>query len=316
MDNTVVAVFDNIEDANLASKSLMDAGFSKDKARVTSQSDYGQDNEASSESQHDESGIGHFFRSLFNFGDDDREHDVYAESVRRGSYVVTAQADSEQQAHQAVEILNRFNPVDLDERSVHWRDQGWTGYEPAAPMFSADEIQTERSAYTGGRNQNTTESNTIPVIQEELQVGKRTVQRGGVRIVKRLVETPVEENITLREEHVHVERRPVTASAGAVAADLNAFEEGTIELTEQAEEAVIGKTARVVEEVVVSKDVTERNEAIKETVRSTDVKVEHTPGSNVATGTKTAGNDELNTSATLGSEDAALYDPERKVAER
>jgi hypothetical protein len=110
------------------------------------------------------------------------------------------------------------------------------------------------------------------VVEEELQVGKRVVQRGGVRIVQRMSERPVEETVHLREENVHVERHPV--SKEATQADLEAFKEGSMELRETAEEPVVSKTARVVEEVVVGKDVKERDEKVKGKVRRTDVDVE------------------------------------------
>ncbi len=44
----------------------------------------------------------------------------------------------------------------------------------------------------------------------------------------------------------------------AIEADFDAFKEGTIVLTETAEEAVISKKARVVEEVVIGKEIIER----------------------------------------------------------
>jgi len=112
---------------------------------------------------------------------------------------------------------------------------------------------------------------TIPVIEEELQVGKREVERGGVRVESRVEEKPVTEQVQLREEHVHVERRPVDRP---VTAGDEAFREGTLEVTERGEEAVVSKTARVVEEVVVGKQVEERTETITDTVRRTDVDVQ------------------------------------------
>ncbi|AVR96033.1 YsnF/AvaK domain-containing protein [Pseudoduganella armeniaca] len=112
----------------------------------------------------------------------------------------------------------------------------------------------------------------IPVMQEELKVGKRMVQRGGVRIYQRLVETPVQESVSLREEHVNVERRPVDRPIDP--AQVGAFQETSFELRENAEEAVVQKTARVVEEVVVGKEVTQRTDQISDTVRSTQVDVE------------------------------------------
>ena len=64
----------------------------------------------------------------------------------------------------------------------------------------------------------------------------------------------------------------------------DAFRERTIELTETGEEAVVGKTARVVEEVVLSKDVGTRTETVTDTVRRTDVEVENLTGTATGTG--------------------------------
>ncbi len=54
----------------------------------------------------------------------------------------------------------------------------------------------------------------------------------------------------------------------------DAFRERTIDVTATGEEAVVGKTARVVEEVVVSKTAGERVEEIDDTVRRTEVEVD------------------------------------------
>lgn len=89
---------------------------------------------------------------------------------------------------------------------------------------------------------------------------------------QRVTEKPVEETVILREEHVNVERRPVDKPLGAVGPD--AFKEGVIEVAETGEEAIVSKQARVVEEVVVGKQVTEREETIRDTVKRTDVEVE------------------------------------------
>lgn len=111
----------------------------------------------------------------------------------------------------------------------------------------------------------------IPVTQEELVVGKREVDRGGVRVFRRIVEEPVSETVNLREERVVIDHRPVDRAV--TDADLLGGEK-VIELTETAEEAVIGKTARVVEEVRVGKEATERTETVRDTVRRTEVDVE------------------------------------------
>ena len=112
----------------------------------------------------------------------------------------------------------------------------------------------------------------IPVIEEELQVGKREVETGGVRVTSNVTEVPVEEQVRLREEHVTVDRHPVDRPA--TDADLRAAQGAVLEVTETAEEAVVAKQARVVEEVVVGKEASERTETIRDTVRHTDVDVQ------------------------------------------
>ena len=121
----------------------------------------------------------------------------------------------------------------------------------------------------------------IPVVEEELRVGKREVEKGGVRVTSNVTETPVEEEVRLREERINVERRPVNRPVSN--AD-NAFQSGTIEVTESAEEAVVAKNARVVEEVVVNKDVQERTERVQDTLHRTDVDVEPVEGESLRRG--------------------------------
>jgi uncharacterized protein (TIGR02271 family) len=117
---------------------------------------------------------------------------------------------------------------------------------------------------------------TVPIIEEELKVGKRQVQGGGVRIFTRMAEQPVEQDVSLRQEHVDVERRPVNRPA--TEQDLRDFKEGTVEVTATTEEAVVSKEARVVEEVIVSKDVSEETRTIRDTVRKTEVDVDDKTG--------------------------------------
>ncbi|HEX8948534.1 MAG TPA: YsnF/AvaK domain-containing protein, partial [Dissulfurispiraceae bacterium] len=95
---------------------------------------------------------------------------------------------------------------------------------------------------------------------------------GGVRVYTHIVETPVEEKVTLREERAKVERRP--AGRPATAAEKEAFREESIEIHETVEEPVVSKEARVKEEVVVGKEAREHTETIHETARRTEVEVE------------------------------------------
>jgi uncharacterized protein (TIGR02271 family) len=131
----------------------------------------------------------------------------------------------------------------------------------------------ERAA--GWRESQRSEERSIPVVQEELQVGKRPVVRGGVRVYNTVREEPVEERVSLREEHVRVDRR--RTDRPATEADIRGHDE-VIEVTEMAEEPVVGRRTRVVEEVVVGKETTEHTATIRDTVRRSDVNVERTSG--------------------------------------
>lgn len=280
--NTVVGVYDNYEDAQSALQALTTEGFSRSNVRLTPESAADTSAQTATSDTVESGGISGFFRSLFGMEEHKQHHDVYAESVRRGSFLLTVDVDTEEEADRASEVMSRFNPVDIDERSSQWKQQGWSGYDASAPRYSTDDIQKERSSYAQARTGDTTEQSRIPVIEEELKVGKRQVQRGGIRVFQRVRETPVHESVQLREEHVKVERHAVDKPA--TEADMAAFKEGSMEVRESAEEAVVSKTARVVEEVVVGKEVSQRTQQIDDTVRKTDVQVEQLGGAASATG--------------------------------
>jgi len=129
------------------------------------------------------------------------------------------------------------------------------------------------SLRTGSEELRSGEERRLPIIEEELRIGKRRVETGGVRVDTRVEERPVEEEVRLREERVSVERNPTNRPVSD--ADIDALDGGTIEVTESAEEAVVDKQARVVEEVVVRKDVEEHTETVRDSVRRTDVDVEN-----------------------------------------
>jgi uncharacterized protein (TIGR02271 family) len=181
----------------------------------------------------------------------------------------------------------RFNPVDLSPRAERWRSGGWTGYQSESPVYTEEEIRHEQAGYqsktaiadtatqvptSASPADAASEEATLPVVEEQLQVGKRVVNRGGVRIYRHVTETPVQESVQLQQERVTVTRTPVDQPASAT--DIGALKEGVTEIRETAEEPVVAKTARVVEEVHVSKEVTEHTETIKDTVRRADVEVE------------------------------------------
>jgi uncharacterized protein (TIGR02271 family) len=212
--------------------------------------------------------------ALVGMGIPEEDAHAYAEGVRRGGTLVTVAAD-DAHAGPVSDILNRHGAVDIDTRAAEWRGRGWGGFRhDAQPLSGADIIREREYATAGTQNLKPGQEGEIrvPVMQEELAVGKRPVQRGGVRIYQRVDEKPVKEQVQLREEHVTVDRRPVDRPIGA--GDRDAFQERTYEVREIAEEPVVQKQARVAEEVVVRKDVDTRTETVNDTVRRTDVDVQ------------------------------------------
>jgi len=77
--------------------------------------------------------------------------------------------------------------------------------------------------------------------------------------------------VDLREERATITRRPTDRP---VTDSDKPFEEKSFEVLETREEPVVGKTARVVEEVVVGKETRRREENIRDSVRKTEVEVE------------------------------------------
>ena len=277
--HSVVGVYDEYSDAQAAVQALVADGFQRSNIQLSNEDDAATTGSTTTASTQKDSGggISGFFRSLFG-SEQNPYHDTYAESARRGSYVLTVQARDDDEADRATDIMNRFDPVDVDERASYWKQQGWSRYDASAPRYTDDEIRKERSTWQSTRGTGTdtgattTDQTRIPVVEEELKVGKREVQRGGVRVFRRMTEKPVHEQVQLREERVRVERHAVDKPA--TEADMAAFKEGSVELRETAEEAVVSKSARVVEEVVVGKEVTQRTQDVNDTVRRTEVEVE------------------------------------------
>lgn len=211
--------------------------------------------------------------ALVDLGVPEESAHVYAESVRRGNALVAAQVE-DNRVNEAARIMEREGLIDVDTESDTWRSSGWSRFDDNGTYTSTATEQRRMPVTDTGRSSSRamTDDDTIEVVEEDIQVGKRAVETGGVRVRSYVREVPVEEQVHLRQEHVEIERRPVDRPA--TTADLNNFREGTIEVRETQEQAVVGKEARVVEEIRVRKEVEDRTETIRDTVRHTEVEVE------------------------------------------
>jgi len=252
-EQTVIAAFRNNKDAEAAADALRAEGFSPEPIYGGSGSSPA--GAARTSGTTHEGGIKGWLKSIFG-EDENPDREGYERAYQQGQCLLRVDVDDEE-IDTVEAVLNRFSPIDIQTEDQR--------------------VDTSRSASAGSAN---TSEQAIPVVREDLQVGKRQVLRGGVRIYSRVVSQPVEENISLRQERVRVDRRPVNREA--TAADLNTGRDEVIEVQEFAEEPVIAKQARVVEEVRVGKDVSARNETIRDNVRHTEVNVESTGTGNGA----------------------------------
>jgi uncharacterized protein (TIGR02271 family) len=123
----------------------------------------------------------------------------------------------------------------------------------------------------------------LRLAEEQINVGKRMVESGHTRVRRYVIERPVEASITLHEEHAEVIRRVITDPPYVKAID---WSDKTIDVTETTEEAVVNKTARVTEEVVIRKQGSDRTQTVHDKVRRQQIDVEQVP---VGAGTKKSG---------------------------
>ena len=250
MSKTVVGLFNTTAQAEQVKQTLTSSGYETGKISIVAN-----DGESTGE------GIGQKISSFFSnlTGGDDHSHNQYASGVNSGGALLTV-TTADEDANAVATLLKQHGARDIDG-----------GYEGAANEGTP--------VYGGSANLNAsgtlTDQTAIPIVEEELVVGKREVDRGGVRIYSHVVERPVSADVTLRDESINVERRPVNRTA--TAADFTSGT-GSFEVRASGEEAVVGKSSRVVEEVLIGKEATNRTENITDTVRRTEVDVENIPG--------------------------------------
>ena len=236
---TLVCLFHHENQAHAALQDLMEAGIPQSSISLIDKSQ--------------SAAGGYAGTSLEDLGVPDRDHRHLLDGIKAGGMIVAVSAITER-VSKVEQVFAKHKAGKIDEAVTQERE----------PVAAPVAMPVAAAAVAEGA--------LIPVVEEELSVGKREVERGGVRVYRRIVETPVEETVNLREEHVTVDRVPVNRAVNEQ--ELAMQGDRTIELTETAEEAVVGKSARVVEEVRVGKEMTEHTERIHDSVRKTEVDVE------------------------------------------
>lgn len=254
MSQTIVGLYDDHSTARKVVERLDDQGFSRSNIHVESHSGESTDSFGS-----DLAG------GLTQRGVPDDEARFYAEGVRRGGTLVVLEVD-EDRTQDVVSVFNEHQPVQVDRRREAWQEEGYEGYDADADRYTEEEATAERERYAD-------EDVSVPVVEEEVRIGKRSVQRGGVRIHSRVVEERVEEDVTVRDEEIDVQETAVDRDLSKEEADA-AFQEQDVEMTETDEEVVVDKKAKQTGEVTARKTATDRTERVSETARRTEVSVE------------------------------------------
>ncbi len=281
---TIVGLYNSVAEANKVKTALVSEGYDQNSMRVIDQStsttgsEYSTGTTGTSTGYNttgtDHESVGAKIKDFFGFTGtddssahtfDDAAHRSYTEGITKGGALLAVTV-SDEEAEETADLLSQHGATDIEG------GYGTRGY--------AD--RSDAGVAGRGIAASTTGDQVIPIVEEELQVGKRQVERGGVRIYSHVVSEPVSESVSLHDERVVVDRR--TVDRAATDADFTP-DPRTIEVRAMGEEAVVGKRSRVVEEVHVGKQATDRTEEISDTVRHTEVDVEPTVTETTTTGT-------------------------------
>jgi stress response protein YsnF len=290
--DVVVAVFGTISDAERARDRLIEAGFPASDIRMGGGERAGVAGTDAIATPRREG----FWDWLFGRDVPEYDRPWYEANLREGHTVVSVIVRDSAERHRAAEILEDLNPIDFEESESRYRGietagaaatSAYVGPQtvPATdePLGSPHTWEHQRDLGAGAAEVRPSErgvaaervgagDTVIPVVKEDIEVGKRVHERR-YRIRTYTVETPVERDVTLRDERVVIERRPVSDPAAAARAAGDMPREREYEVVERHEEPIVEKR-QTAEEVVVHKEAEERTERVHDTVRETKVDVD------------------------------------------
>lgn len=243
----IVTLYDNAEHADAARHDLESAGFPSSEISIINTKSIGMPSEKLREP-----GLWHRL-----FGREIQQHEatIYGKSVESGGVVLTVRVP-ETDVSRATTILKAHQSVDLLKRA---EEQGLLHTAPRAAAATSP-LPTEE---------------VLALAEEQINVGKRFVQEGATRIRRFVIETPVEAQVTLHEEHARIFRRAVTEPDYLRGLD---WADKIIEIAEMTEEPVVTKSVHVAEEVVIQREGSDQVRTLRDKVRRQQVQVEHVEG--------------------------------------
>ena len=212
---------------------------------------------------------------MTNLGLPREEAENYADKVKKGHSMVLCRCTSKSEANRAQKIIN-------GEPEIEELDQG-AGFDNEEPAARSDHGRTDHGRTSHSAKYAKTDRSTdtqrptdgdkhVQAAEEELHVGKKRSETGGVRVEKETTEEDVQEQVSLREEDVNVERKQVDRDLHA---GEDVFEDESFEVSETREEPVVEKKTKIREEVAISKDAEEHTETFEDTVRKEHINIEN-----------------------------------------
>ncbi|HEX7982634.1 MAG TPA: hypothetical protein VF616_03890 [Duganella sp.] len=207
MTHTLAAVFETRAEATKAQEELILNGFDRGSIQICDSGSV-----AGRARIDDDASILGNIKQMFSelIGREHADRHVYAEALNRGHTVLTIETEDMAKADLAADIVEDFNPIDIDEHETMWRASGWTGAEilrsgtgmqqtTVGALQSAPEphgirpreeavefVRSEQGQLTQGSLQRgEVISPDGPFAGDPLAEGQRTVQRSGMRIYPR-----------------------------------------------------------------------------------------------------------------------------------
>ena len=253
---TVVAAFDTAAHAQAAVDALKAGGFHADDISMFDKNRVGLQ----------EPGL---WQRMFGGGLHQYEADVYRDSLDRGGSVVSVRVPDSEVAH-ATGILDIHRTIDVHDRAITAGIAPAARVEAAAAAIAAAPIVAVQKVAVSPKLAEAHDE-VLRLAEEQLDVGKRMVETGKTRVRRFVTEREVSADVTLHEEHADIIRRAVTDPKYIGEID---WADSTIEVVETAEQALVSKTARVVEEVGLRKIGSDHVETIRDKIRRQQVEVE------------------------------------------
>jgi len=285
----LVAVYPTLEEARRVSDRLLAEGLTTADVRLTDATTGTSDTHVEREPHHERG----FFDWLFASDVPEYDRNRYTNHLNENRAAVSVHVTDDHWHDRIIAIMEEFNPIDIEEDGHALTQEHYaTGASAlgATSAASTDLGTTSTDLDATARTDMSRErEEVIPVVKEELEVGKRATERR-YRVKSYVIERPVEEQVTVRDERVEIEHRPISGTG-----DLSMPQEREIEVVERHEEPFAEKRVTANEEIVVRKEVVERPETVRGTVRETKVEVEKEPG-----GTAAATTTDTTTDRTVG----------------